>query len=67
MTAETAASCVQGMQGVMASQGTLQQLQDAKLSGSYYPSTSTIYDPEYARMEAWLDEHPDFVNDYFLR
>lgn len=25
------------------------------------------YDPEYARMEAWLDEHPDFVQDYFLR
>ncbi|CAH1167238.1 unnamed protein product [Phyllotreta striolata] len=26
-----------------------------------------VYDPEYAQMEAWLDEHPDFVNDYFLR
>ncbi|XP_066992443.1 dual 3',5'-cyclic-AMP and -GMP phosphodiesterase 11 isoform X2 [Anabrus simplex] len=25
------------------------------------------YDAEYARMEAWLDEHPDFVQDYFLR
>ncbi|XP_049803168.1 dual 3',5'-cyclic-AMP and -GMP phosphodiesterase 11-like isoform X2 [Schistocerca nitens] len=25
------------------------------------------YDPEYARMEAWLDEHPDFAHDYFLR
>ncbi|KAL3272582.1 hypothetical protein HHI36_014052, partial [Cryptolaemus montrouzieri] len=25
------------------------------------------YDPEFARMEAWLDEHPDFVQDYFLR
>lgn len=25
------------------------------------------YDPEYAKMEAWLDEHPDFVQDYFLR
>lgn len=25
------------------------------------------YDPEYARMEAWLDEHQDFVQDYFLR
>ncbi|KAJ8943673.1 hypothetical protein NQ318_015161 [Aromia moschata] len=24
------------------------------------------YDPEYAKMEAWLDEHPDFVQDYFL-
>ncbi|KAK6628218.1 Dual 3',5'-cyclic-AMP and -GMP phosphodiesterase 11 [Polyplax serrata] len=29
--------------------------------GKYY------YDPEYARMEAWLDEHPDFAQDYFLR
>ncbi|KAI4457308.1 cyclic nucleotide phosphodiesterase [Holotrichia oblita] len=27
----------------------------------------TCYDPEYARMESWLDEHPDFVQDYFLR
>ncbi|XP_054266416.1 dual 3',5'-cyclic-AMP and -GMP phosphodiesterase 11-like isoform X2 [Macrosteles quadrilineatus] len=25
------------------------------------------YDTEYARMEAWLDEHQDFVQDYFLR
>lgn len=25
------------------------------------------YDPEYAKMEAWLDEHPDFVQDYFIR
>ncbi|RZF49080.1 hypothetical protein LSTR_LSTR008366, partial [Laodelphax striatellus] len=24
------------------------------------------YDPEYARMEAWLDEHPEFVEDYFI-
>ncbi|KAG7205543.1 hypothetical protein KM043_007520 [Ampulex compressa] len=70
MTAETAAPCVQGVQGVqsvMAGQGTLQQVQDGKSSGGYYSSTSAVYDPEYARMEAWLDEHPDFVNDYFLR
>ncbi|XP_032690229.1 dual 3',5'-cyclic-AMP and -GMP phosphodiesterase 11-like isoform X2 [Odontomachus brunneus] len=76
MTAETAAPCVQavqGTQGAMASQSMLQQVQDGS-SGSggvsaYYSSTSTstVYDPEYARMEAWLDEHPDFVNDYFLR
>ncbi|CAH0563713.1 unnamed protein product [Brassicogethes aeneus] len=26
-----------------------------------------LYDPEYAKIEAWLDEHPDFVQDYFLR
>lgn len=25
------------------------------------------YDAEYAKMEAWLDEHPDFVHDYFIR
>nr|KAF7404075.1 hypothetical protein H0235_014769 [Vespula pensylvanica] len=70
MTAETAAPClqgVQGVQGVMAGQGMLQQVQDGKSTGSYYTSTTTVYDPEYARMEAWLDEHPDFVNDYFLR
>ncbi|KAL0117388.1 hypothetical protein PUN28_010311 [Cardiocondyla obscurior] len=74
MTAETAAPCVQGVQGVqgvqssVASQNMLQQVQDGNGgSGVYYSSTSTMYDPEYARMEAWLDEHPDFVNDYFLR
>lgn len=75
MTAETAAPCVQGVQGAqsgMASQSMLQQVQDGSGGsggggGAYYSSTSTVYDPEYARMEAWLDEHPDFVNDYFLR
>lgn len=71
MTAETAAPCVQGIQGVqtvMSGQGTLQQVQDGKSTGGgYYCSTSAVYDPEYARMEAWLDEHPDFVSDYFLR
>ncbi|XP_014602837.1 PREDICTED: dual 3',5'-cyclic-AMP and -GMP phosphodiesterase 11-like [Polistes canadensis] len=71
MTAETAAPCLQGVQGVQgvmaAGQGMLQQVQDGKSTGSYYTSTTTVYDPEYARMEAWLDEHPDFVNDYFLR
>ncbi|XP_073825840.1 phosphodiesterase 11 isoform X3 [Musca autumnalis] len=25
------------------------------------------YDPEYARMEAWMDEHQEFVQDYFIR
>lgn len=75
MTAETAAPCVQGVQGAqgsVASQNMLQQMQDGSGGsggggGAYYSSTSTVYDPEYARMEAWLDEHPDFVNDYFLR
>ncbi|KYN09481.1 hypothetical protein ALC57_18400 [Trachymyrmex cornetzi] len=76
MTAETAGPCAQGVQGVqsgVASQSMLQQVQDGNSGsgggGVYYSSTSTwtAYDPEYARMEAWLDEHPDFVNDYFLR
>lgn len=25
------------------------------------------YNQEYAHMEAWLDEHPEFVQDYFVR
>jgi len=25
------------------------------------------YDPEYAKIEAWLDEHREFTYDYFLR
>lgn len=30
-------------------------------------SQHNVYDPEYAHMETWLDEHPEFVQDYFLR
>lgn len=30
-------------------------------------STNCDDDQDYARMEAWLDEHPNFVQDYFLR
>jgi hypothetical protein len=26
-----------------------------------------IHDPEWLRVESWLDEHPDFCLDYFLR
>lgn len=26
-----------------------------------------IHDPEWLRVESWLDEHPDFSLDYFLR
>lgn len=29
--------------------------------------TSSVYDPEWARMEAWLDENPEFAQDYFIR
>lgn len=25
------------------------------------------YDVEYNRMESWLDENPEFVQDYFIR
>lgn len=25
------------------------------------------YGPEYSRMESWLDENPEFVQDYFIR
>ncbi|XP_046753536.1 dual 3',5'-cyclic-AMP and -GMP phosphodiesterase 11 isoform X2 [Diprion similis] len=68
MTAETAAPCVQG---VSAMGSASQQGQDSGGHMKFYytnvSSAPAIYDPEYARMEAWLDEHPDFVTDYFLR
>ncbi|XP_057327948.1 dual 3',5'-cyclic-AMP and -GMP phosphodiesterase 11-like isoform X2 [Microplitis mediator] len=35
------------------------------VSNSSPPTTE--YNPEYASMESWFDEHPDFVNDYVLR
>ncbi|XP_044758218.1 dual 3',5'-cyclic-AMP and -GMP phosphodiesterase 11 isoform X2 [Coccinella septempunctata] len=38
-----------------------------KYSQRLLESAGNGYDPEFARMEAWLDEHPDFVQDYFLR
>lgn len=39
----------------------------SSLSVSSSEITSSINNVEYAQMEAWLDEHPDFVSDYFLR
>lgn len=36
-------------------------------SSSLSSSSPTFYDIEHARMETWLDEHPEFVNNYFLR
>lgn len=27
----------------------------------------TNYGAEFARMEAWLDENPEFAQDYFIR
>ncbi|XP_046405591.1 dual 3',5'-cyclic-AMP and -GMP phosphodiesterase 11 isoform X2 [Ischnura elegans] len=46
-----------------------------RMTAETVPSTPPVgeaggechYDPEHARMEAWLDEHPNFVQDYFLR
>ncbi|XP_037903168.1 dual 3',5'-cyclic-AMP and -GMP phosphodiesterase 11-like isoform X2 [Hermetia illucens] len=31
------------------------------------PTQQTCYDVEYARMESWMDENPEFVQDYFIR
>ncbi|XP_046630158.1 dual 3',5'-cyclic-AMP and -GMP phosphodiesterase 11 isoform X2 [Neodiprion virginianus] len=68
MTAETAAPCVQGVNAMGSAS---QQGQDGGGHMKFYytnvSSAPAIYDPEYARMEAWLDEHPDFVTDYFVR
>ena len=25
------------------------------------------YDAEFSRMESWMDENPEFIQDYFLR
>nr|XP_029715287.1 dual 3',5'-cyclic-AMP and -GMP phosphodiesterase 11-like isoform X3 [Aedes albopictus]XP_029715288.1 dual 3',5'-cyclic-AMP and -GMP phosphodiesterase 11-like isoform X3 [Aedes albopictus] len=35
------------------------------MSGS--SATNASYDAEYARMESWLDENPEFMQDYFIR
>ncbi|KAK0093139.1 hypothetical protein PV326_014227 [Microctonus aethiopoides] len=88
MTAETAASCVQGVQsvptGVMPEDNNQQLYSKSHSNGnnangssnksagisnssSSSSSSSTFYDIEHARMETWLDEHPEFVNNYFLR
>jgi len=29
--------------------------------------TDSAYDPQSAAIEAWLDEHQGFANDYFIR
>lgn len=29
--------------------------------------TNASYDAEFARMESWLDENPEFMQDYFIR
>ncbi|XP_058124704.1 dual 3',5'-cyclic-AMP and -GMP phosphodiesterase 11-like [Anopheles coustani] len=36
-------------------------------SGGSGCSGATGYDAEFARMESWLDENPEFVQDYFIR
>ncbi|KAF4521720.1 hypothetical protein B566_EDAN012168 [Ephemera danica] len=57
MTAETAPSAVAAPQ---AGQGTDQTTTIACKPPHYY-------DQECAKVESWLDEHPDFMQDYFLR
>ncbi|XP_050425718.1 dual 3',5'-cyclic-AMP and -GMP phosphodiesterase 11-like isoform X2 [Adelges cooleyi] len=45
-------------------------LSSTALPGPQPPSSAKNhqhYDPEYAKIEAWLDEHRDFAHDYFLR
>ncbi|XP_032591613.1 dual 3',5'-cyclic-AMP and -GMP phosphodiesterase 11 isoform X1 [Drosophila grimshawi] len=48
-----------------------QQQQHQGYSHPYHqtasPHHSRPYDPEHARMEAWLDENQEFVQDYFIR
>ncbi|XP_033150871.1 dual 3',5'-cyclic-AMP and -GMP phosphodiesterase 11 isoform X1 [Drosophila busckii] len=44
-----------------------QQQQQLYYHQSSSPQHSRPYDPEHARMEAWLDENQEFVQDYFIR
>lgn len=34
---------------------------------SITPSQQQPYDAEYSRMESWMDENPEFIQDYFIR
>lgn len=34
---------------------------------SITPSQPQPYDAEYSRMESWMDENPEFIQDYFIR
>ncbi|KAG5877393.1 Dual 3', partial [Gonioctena quinquepunctata] len=36
-------------------------------SSNRLPVHGPFLDPEYAQMESWMDDHQEFVNDYFLR
>lgn len=33
----------------------------------HLPPQQNTYAAEYSRMESWLDENPEFVQDYFIR
>lgn len=33
----------------------------------HLPPQQSPYGGEYAKMEAWMDENPEFVQDYFIR
>lgn len=37
------------------------------VDASVLADSESNYDPEYAAVEAWLDEHQAFVNHYFIR
>lgn len=60
MTAETAPSAVAAPPGTVA-EGGCGGATHLPIKQPHY------YDQECARVEAWLDEHPDFMQDYFLR
>ena len=45
-----------------------QPLREMEISESVVSDESEHkYDSQSAQIEAWLDEHPDFANDYFIR
>uniref|UniRef100_A0A1A9W0L3 Phosphodiesterase n=1 Tax=Glossina brevipalpis TaxID=37001 RepID=A0A1A9W0L3_9MUSC len=44
-----------------------QQLQQHQQQILHPLTPQKVYDAEYARMEAWMDENQEFVQDYFIR
>lgn len=44
-----------------------QQQQQQSHNHNYHHHQQQPYDPELVRMESWMDENPDFVQDYFIR
>jgi hypothetical protein len=58
MTAETAPNAIAA--GAEGGGGGAQQHTMSK-------TPHLFYDQECAKVESWLDEHPEFMQDYFLR